>query len=456
MIEVTGLKSRYLNINEAKKQTNHKPEGCVTMAVVNRSSFHLPLSTSAPLSVLEKEQLRSSAKLVFHQLKEASQQTQDVDLTKIPSWIHSNGDENGSNDDVVTDNDNSTYKKFLQQRSETCHYFDMYGFCVQREFCSAKEVFDLKEEMKRLVQEQWHPDKARERDENGPDYAFATDAKSNTQRGDYFLDSADKVSYFAEPQALDECTGKLKEEYYFNKMAALNKAGHGMHTIPNSAFSKYSLCDKLANLVHQLGWQQPVIPQSMYIFKQPSIGGTVHSHQDSTFLYTSPKQSCLGLWLALDDATLDNGCLWVRPKSHLEPVRRHFIRNPNYFNQKNDTSDNNTGESTTITKLVFEECNPSPTHVKWEGGLPESVQVLLPNKDDTSTIFNSFLPVEVKAGDLVVFCGTLDHFSLPNFSNLPRHTFQLHLVEGPDAGVTWSPKNWLQYPRNTPFLKLAK
>jgi ectoine hydroxylase-related dioxygenase (phytanoyl-CoA dioxygenase family) len=32
-------------------------------------------------------------------------------------------------------------------------------------------------------------------------------------------------------------------------------------------------------------------------------------HQDSTFLYTDPP-SCVGLWLALEDATRANGCLW--------------------------------------------------------------------------------------------------------------------------------------------------
>ena len=57
----------------------------------------------------------------------------------------------------------------------------------------------------------------------------------------------------------------------------------------------------------------------------------VTSHQDSTFLFTEPKQSCLGLWLALEDATETNGCLWCRPGSHREPVRRQFVRNKAYF-----------------------------------------------------------------------------------------------------------------------------
>jgi phytanoyl-CoA hydroxylase len=443
---------------------------------ISSMSF-LPLTSSAPLSTSQKEELRHSAKLVFHNLEDASQRTQKEFPTKIPSWVRSpdSAANDGKNGPAQENPDDNSWKK---GRSSTCHYFDMYGFCVRRQFCSAEEVADLKQEMKRMVDELWHPGKvgdgnSDENEEEEPDYAFATDSKSNTQRGDYFLDSADRVSYFAEPQALDAETGKLKEEYHDDKLAALNKAGHGMHTIPHSPFSKYTLSDKMRSLVHELGWQHPVIPQSMYIFKQPSIGGTVHSHQDSTFLYTVPKQSCLGLWLALDDATLDNGCLWVRPQSHMEPVRRQFIRNPKFYHNDTDTAGEDgqdkakdsipSGGSSSTPKLIFEDRHPTPAKVTWEGGLPEHVQTLSTshvsdsayNDPLQSPIFDSFVPVEVKAGDLVVFCGTLDHFSLPNFSSLPRQTFQLHLIEGPKAGVEWSAKNWLQYPKEKPFLELT-
>jgi phytanoyl-CoA hydroxylase len=137
--------------------------------------------------------------------------------------------------------------------------------------------------------------------------------------------------------------------------------------------------------------------------------------------------------LALDDATLENGCLWVRPGSHKEPLRRQFIRNPEYFEKGNTES----------PKLTFRQHDDN-ANVTWEGSLPQ-----------TSLLEEGFIPIEVKAGDLVTFCGTLDHLSLPNFSNLPRHTFQLHLVEGPKEGIAWSPSNWLQYPPGEPFLRLV-
>jgi ectoine hydroxylase-related dioxygenase (phytanoyl-CoA dioxygenase family) len=36
----------------------------------------------------------------------------------------------------------------------------------------------------------------------------------------------------------------------------------------------------------------------------------------------------VGFWIALDDATLQNGCLWIAPGSHSSGVHRRYVRNP--------------------------------------------------------------------------------------------------------------------------------
>ena len=360
-----------------------------------------------PLSSQEKETIRASAEATLKNL-EAS-----IDPF-APSWVAADG------------------KGTSSTTSSRCQFFNTHGFWVEREFVDSSTVQNLKQQMIDLATYDWDPDQALD--------GFGTDAKSNVARGDYFLDSSDTVHYFAENSALqqqggsdtnDESTKEvsklLKPEFQTNRIAALNKAGHAMHN-REGAFRDYTLSKQMNDLVQDLGWKDPVVPQSMYIFKQPKIGATVHSHQDSTFLYTTPRQTCLGLWLALDDASLENGCLWVRPGSHREPVRRQFIRNPKYFEQEN----------TDAPKLSF--VSHTQGQLSWEGALPPSLE--------------GFLPVEVKAGDLVTFCGTLDHWSLPNFSESQRHTFQLHLVEGPSEGVSWSPSNWLQYPSGKDFLRL--
>jgi phytanoyl-CoA hydroxylase len=278
--------------------------------------------------------------------------------------------------------------------------------------------------------------------------SFGTTESENTARGDYFLESSDKIHYFAEPDAMAD--GSLKPEYADNKLEALNKAGHAMHLQPGSVFHSYCMSDKIRTLVKtELGWKNPVVPQSMYIFKQARLGGAVNSHQDSTFLYTTPRQSCLGLWLALDEATLDNGCLWVRPKSHREAVRRRYGRNPLHFGQEQiDTRSNDPkGNASSQPMFVMEELY---THdIVWDGDLPKG-------KDGTTAALldAGFIPIECGPGDLVTFCGELDHLSLPNTSARARHTFQLHLVEGPSAGIEWSTINWLQYPDGKPFMSI--
>lgn len=64
-----------------------------------------------------------------------------------------------------------------------------------------------------------------------------------------------------------------------------------------------------------VGYVRPVVCQSMYIFKQPFIGGKVQAHQDGSYLYTDPLK-VTGIWIALEDCTLENGCLSFLPGSH--------------------------------------------------------------------------------------------------------------------------------------------
>ena len=54
---------------------------------------------------------------------------------------------------------------------------------------------------------------------------------------------------------------------------------------------------------------------------------SVTPHQDSSFLHTVPL-NIMGLWIALEDVTLENGCLWFIPGSHREGITRRFVRNP--------------------------------------------------------------------------------------------------------------------------------
>ena len=63
-----------------------------------------------------------------------------------------------------------------------------------------------------------------------------------------------------------------------------------------------------------------------FVLQQPHIGGEVSAHQDSTFLYTDPP-SVIGLWVALEDATKENGCLWSIPGDllHIEVLGKQWL-----------------------------------------------------------------------------------------------------------------------------------
>jgi phytanoyl-CoA hydroxylase len=60
---------------------------------------------------------------------------------------------------------------------------------------------------------------------------------------------------------------------------------------------------------------------SQFIFKNHGALGQPW-HQDSYYFAFSTRPQ-VGVWLAVTEATLDNGCLHVMPGSHLEPVHEH-------------------------------------------------------------------------------------------------------------------------------------
>ena len=61
---------------------------------------------------------------------------------------------------------------------------------------------------------------------------------------------------------------------------------------------------------------------SQFIFKTAGAWGQPW-HQDSLYFPFEPARPVVGVWLAVTEATLDNGCLHVLPGSHAEPVHAH-------------------------------------------------------------------------------------------------------------------------------------
>src|SRR5690349_379214 len=146
--------------------------------------------------------------------------------------------------------------------------------------------------------------------------------EQNRLTDEYFLTSGDQIRFFFEENAFNP-DGTLK----YKKQKSINKIGHALHDL-DPVFNRFSRSRKLKALAAAIGHENSYLLQSMYIFKQPNIGGEVTCHQDSTFLYTEPIDIA-GLWFALEDATIHNGCLWALPGGHRDGLKSRWRRSTN-------------------------------------------------------------------------------------------------------------------------------
>lgn len=224
-------------------------------------------------------------------------------------------------------------------------------------------------------------------------------AMEQTQLGDrYFEESGDKIRFFFEQDAFDE-DGNLKQ----SKENSLNKMGHAMHDL-DPVFDEFSRTPSMAALVESLGYDDPVLLQSMYIFKPPRIGGEVYCHQDSTFLYTDPE-SCIGFWFALEDATTENGCMHFIPGGHKGALKELHYRD-------------------------------------------ESGEMAFKTLDESAWPEDATVPAEAKAGSLVIFDGRAPHLSGANLSDKSRHAYTVHVI---DRNSHYPAENWLQRDAGLPL-----
>jgi phytanoyl-CoA hydroxylase len=123
--------------------------------------------------------------------------------------------------------------------------------------------------------------------------------------------------------------------------------------------------------------------QSMLFLKPPGLQGQAW-HQDERFIPTRDR-SLVGVWIALDDATIENGCLWVVPGSHRQGVLHQF-------------KDHGRPDEFDPTDEAF-------------------------GFDDSGAV-----PVEVKTGDVVFFNGYLLHRSMKNRSKGTRRALVNHYM----------------------------
>jgi len=78
-----------------------------------------------------------------------------------------------------------------------------------------------------------------------------------------------------------------------------------------------------ANIARQLLGEDMDLDFDMLIDKAPYSNTNTPWHQDCSYWITMPDTRAASCWVALDDAIIDNGCMWYVSGSHLLPVRTH-------------------------------------------------------------------------------------------------------------------------------------
>lgn len=254
------------------------------------------------------------------------------------------------------------------------------GFLHLKDYVSTHECERLVTRMRELTDQKCHNDQSK---------IFETGDRQSMD--DFFLESSSKISFF-----FDKNEQAKTQKTNFQK---LNKVGHALHhRCP--VFGKFSHQQKFYELMAELGHVKTQLVQSMFIFKQPRFGDEVPPHQDASFLYTEPN-SVIGLWFALEDATVENGCLWALPQGHQGPLKNRFQKADHGFH------------------FAHEQ------RVNW------------PKKN--------YQPLVAKAGDVIVIHGLLPHFSERNTSGKTRFAYTLHFI---DRACHYQKNNWLDISQN--------
>ena len=265
--------------------------------------------------------------------------------------------------------------------TEQIEHWQTQGYVVLPGFKSAAEIETVSARARAIVQA-FEP--------SASSSVFST--RDRRQVADAALiESADQVRCFFEEEAFD-ASGAL----CVAKALSINKIGHALHD-RDAVFKAFSHGATLAELAADLGIHAPQVWQSQVIFKQPRIGGEVGWHQDASFFETTP-QTVTTFWFALEDATLDNGCLWVQPGGHAGPLRERYV------------------------------CEAGALRMDALSAVPWPAMV-------------DALALPVAAGTLVVFNGLLPHCCLANRSARTRLAYTLHVT---DASALYSALNWLQ------------
>jgi phytanoyl-CoA hydroxylase len=133
----------------------------------------------------------------------------------------------------------------------------------------------------------------------------------------------------------------------------------------------------ISRIAGELLGDEPLLFQDMALIKPPKIGATKPWHQDSAYFSVAPLDAVCGVWIAVDEATVRNGCMhMLRGQHHQGPLLHEHKR----------------------------DCEINVRNL------------------DLSTL----VPVPLKPGSALFFSGMIPHETPPNRSEHRRRALQFH------------------------------
>lgn len=180
---------------------------------------------------------------------------------------------------------------------------------------------------------------------------------------------------------------------------ALQVKGDSFNSIPNQInftcnlnfmspeLQQFTADERFVNLTTEILGPDIRLYWDQSVYKRPEANRDFPWHQDNGYVPTYPVHY-MTCWLALEDATIENGCIWVQPETHKKGFVDHVKTDIGYLCYYGDV----------------------------EG-----------------------IPVELKKGSMVAFHSLLFHRSTPNHSQTTRKAYimQYSVIgsKNPDTGV---------------------
>ncbi|MDX2155124.1 MAG: phytanoyl-CoA dioxygenase family protein [Hyphomicrobiaceae bacterium] len=162
------------------------------------------------------------------------------------------------------------------------------------------------------------------------------------------------------------------------------RTAHLLH----EAFDEHIRSEAFLDVVQSLIGANIQLVHYQGLFKPPYTGGAVNWHQDDFYWPSRDStEGSVSLWVPLDDATVENGCMWYVPGSHRTILEHEQLWDP-----------------------------------KQRKGFYYGIASL------PAELERRAVPAEVRAGGIAIHAGALVHCSRPNHSPMPRRALASHFI----------------------------